>query len=151
VSVFAALGGAKSVTTVDMSNTYIEWAKDNFHLNKLKGAYHFEQADCLTWLRQHKQKYDLIFIDPPSFSNSKRMDSTWDVQRDYLDLIKDALTCLNTKGNIFFSNNLRQFKLDETSINQLGLKVTDLTKQTIPEDFQRNPKIHHCWLLSKED
>jgi 23S rRNA (guanine2445-N2)-methyltransferase / 23S rRNA (guanine2069-N7)-methyltransferase len=150
VSVHAALGGAKSVTTVDMSNTYIDWAKENFQLNKLQGAYHFEQADCLTWLGQHKQKYDLIFIDPPSFSNSKRMESTWDVQRDYLDLVKDAVACLNTNGNIFFSNNLRQFKLDEGALNELGLKVNDLTKQTIPEDFQRNPKIHHCWLLTKE-
>jgi 23S rRNA (guanine2445-N2)-methyltransferase / 23S rRNA (guanine2069-N7)-methyltransferase len=150
VSVHAALGGAKSVTTVDMSNTYIDWAKENFQLNKLQGAYHFEQADCLTWLAQHKQKYDLIFIDPPSFSNSKRMESTWDVQRDYLDLVKDALGCLNTNGSILFSNNLRQFKLDEAALGELGLKVSDLTKQTIPEDFQRNPKIHHCWLLTKE-
>ena len=150
VSVHAALGGAKSVTTVDMSNTYIEWAKENFQLNKLKGAYHFEQADCLTWLKRHQQKYDLIFIDPPSFSNSKRMDATWDVQRDYLDLIKDAMKCLNTIGSIFFSNNLRQFKLDEEAIRALGFSVTNLSQQTIPEDFQRNPKIHHCWLLSKE-
>lgn len=150
VSVYAALGGAKSVTTVDMSNTYIDWSKENFQLNKLKGAYHFEQADCLTWLRQHRQKYDVIFIDPPSFSNSKRMETTWDVQRDYLDLIKDAVACLNTNGNIFFSNNLRQFKLDAAAINQLGLTVNDITKQTIPEDFQRNTKIHHCWLFTKE-
>lgn len=150
VSVHAALGGAKSVTTVDMSNTYIEWAKDNFHLNKLKGAYHFEQADCLTWLKRHQQKYDLIFIDPPSFSNSKRMDATWDVQRDYLDLIQDAAKCLNTFGSIFFSNNLRQFKLDEEAIKALGFSVKNISQQTIPEDFQRNPKIHHCWILSKE-
>ena len=151
VSVHAALGGAKSVTTVDMSNTYIDWAKDNFQLNGLRGAYHFEQADCLTWLKRHQQKYDLIFIDPPSFSNSKRMDTTWDVQRDYLDLIKDALKCLNTFGCIFFSNNLRQFKLDEAAIQALGLSVKNISQQTIPEDFQRNPKIHHCWLLSKEN
>lgn len=150
VSVHAALGGAKSVTTVDMSNTYIDWAKDNFYLNKLKGAYHFVQADCLTWLSQHQQKYDLIFIDPPSFSNSKRMDSTWDVQRDYLQLIQDALKCLNAGGEIIFSNNLRQFKLDEEAVNALGLKVENVSAQTIPEDFKRNPKIHHCWLLSKE-
>ena len=151
VSVHAALGGAKSVTTVDMSNTYIDWAKDNFQLNGLRGAYHFEQADCLTWLKRHQQKYDLIFIDPPSFSNSKRMETTWDVQRDYLDLIKDALKCLNTFGCIFFSNNLRQFKLDEVALQALGLRIKNLSQQTIPEDFQRNPKIHHCWLLSKEN
>ena len=150
VSVHAALGGAKTVTTVDMSNTYLEWAKDNFQLNNLKGsAYHFEQADCLTWLKQHKQRYELIFIDPPSFSNSKRMDATWDVQRDYLSLLSDAVKCLNPGGEIIFSNNLRAFKLDIPAVEALGLAVKDLTQATIPEDYQRNPKIHHCWLLSK--
>ncbi|MEP1446834.1 MAG: bifunctional 23S rRNA (guanine(2069)-N(7))-methyltransferase RlmK/23S rRNA (guanine(2445)-N(2))-methyltransferase RlmL [Paraglaciecola sp.] len=149
VSVHAALGGAKSVTTVDMSNTYIDWAKENFKLNKLTGAYEFIQADCLTWLSRHNGKYDLMFIDPPSFSNSKRMEGTWDVQRDHVALITDALTCLNHGGEILFSNNLRQFKLDQAALNSLGLKIRDISKETLPEDFQRNPKIHHCWSLVK--
>ena len=148
-SVHAALGGAKSVTTVDMSNTYIDWAKENFKINKLTGAYEFIQADCLTWLNRHNGKYDLMFIDPPSFSNSKRMEGTWDVQRDHIALITDAITCLNTGGEILFSNNLRQFKLDEVALVKLGLSIEDISKQTLPEDFQRNPKIHHCWSLVK--
>lgn len=150
VSVHAALGGAKSVTTVDMSNTYIDWAKENFKINKLTGAYEFIQSDCLTWLNRHNGKYDLMFIDPPSFSNSKRMEGTWDVQRDHVALITDALTCLNPGGEILFSNNLRQFKLDEAALQNLGFSIKNISKQTLPEDFQRNPKIHHCWSLVKE-
>jgi 23S rRNA (guanine2445-N2)-methyltransferase / 23S rRNA (guanine2069-N7)-methyltransferase len=150
VSVHAALGRAKSVTTVDMSNTYIDWAKENFKLNNLTGAHEFVQADCLTWLKRHNGKYDLMFIDPPSFSNSKRMETTWDVQRDHVALITDALNCLNTGGEILFSNNLRSFKLDEAALTQMGLIINNISKQTLPEDFQRNPKIHHCWSLVKK-
>jgi 23S rRNA (guanine2445-N2)-methyltransferase / 23S rRNA (guanine2069-N7)-methyltransferase len=149
VSVHAALGKAQSVTTVDMSNTYIDWAKENFKLNNLQGPYEFIQADCLTWLKRQTGHYDLMFIDPPSFSNSKRMETTWDVQRDHMVLISDALQCLNPGGEILFSNNLRQFKLDENALNELGVKVSNLSKQTLPEDFQRNPKIHNCWSLTK--
>ncbi|MCF2947138.1 bifunctional 23S rRNA (guanine(2069)-N(7))-methyltransferase RlmK/23S rRNA (guanine(2445)-N(2))-methyltransferase RlmL [Paraglaciecola aquimarina] len=149
VSVHAALGGAKSVTTVDMSNTYIDWAKDNFTTNNLRGAYEFIQADCLTWLKRHRGKYDLIFIDPPSFSNSKRMEATWDVQRDHVALITDALECLNPQGEIVFSNNLRQFKINSTELEALGLSIKDISNQTLPEDFKRNPKIHNCWSLIK--
>lgn len=150
VSVHAALGKAKSITTVDMSNTYIDWAKENFKINNLTGAYEFIQADCLTWLKRHNGKYDLIFIDPPSFSNSKRMETTWDVQRDHVALITDAVSCLNPGGEILFSNNLRQFKLDESAISALGLQINNISKQSLPEDFQRNPKIHHCWSLVKK-
>lgn len=149
VSVHAGLGGAKSVTTVDMSKTYINWAKQNVQLNNIACANQFIQADCLTWLNDHQQDYDLIFIDPPSFSNSKRMDTTWDVQRDYLDLLASAHARLNANGEIIFSNNLRSFKLDESAVKAIGLSVENITQQTIPEDFKRNPKIHHCWVLSK--
>lgn len=149
VSVHAALGGAKSVTTVDMSNTYIDWAKDNFKANNLRGSYEFVQADCLTWLKHHNGSYDLMFIDPPSFSNSKRMDTTWDVQRDHIQLITDAVKCLKSGGEILFSNNLRQFKLDEQGVKDLGLTVKNISKSTLPEDYQRNPKIHNCWSLVK--
>jgi 23S rRNA (guanine2445-N2)-methyltransferase / 23S rRNA (guanine2069-N7)-methyltransferase len=148
VSVHAALGKAKSVTTVDMSNTYIDWAKENFTLNNLKGAYEFIQADCLTWLERHKNQYDFIFIDPPSFSNSKRMDTTWDVQRDHLTLLSNAVKCLRPGGEIMFSNNLRQFKLDEEGVSKLGLRIQNITQKTLPEDFKRNPKIHGCWVLT---
>ncbi|WP_421134650.1 bifunctional 23S rRNA (guanine(2069)-N(7))-methyltransferase RlmK/23S rRNA (guanine(2445)-N(2))-methyltransferase RlmL [Alteromonas sp. A079] len=148
VSVFAAKGGAKSVTTVDMSNTYLDWAKKNMGLNKLKGAHAFVQADCTTWLADHKGKYDLIFIDPPSFSNSKRMSATWDVQRDHLMMITQARACLNSGGTIVFSNNKRGFKLDEAGVSELGLSINNITKHTIPEDFARKGNIHQCWVLS---
>ena len=147
VSVFAAMGGAKSVTTVDMSNTYLEWAKKNVALNKLTCPHAFIQADCTTWLAAHKGKYDLIFIDPPSFSNSKRMQNTWDVQRDHVKMLTDAKACLKEQGIIIFSNNKRGFKLDESAISELGLSVDNITKDTIPEDFARKGNIHQCWVL----
>ncbi|MDC8831050.1 bifunctional 23S rRNA (guanine(2069)-N(7))-methyltransferase RlmK/23S rRNA (guanine(2445)-N(2))-methyltransferase RlmL [Alteromonas gilva] len=148
VSVFAALGGARSVTTVDMSNTYISWAKDNFKLNNLKGAHHFVQADCLQWLAGHSGQYDLMFIDPPSFSNSKRMDTTWDVQRDHVMLITQAKRCLKPGGTIIFSNNRRGFKLDNDAMSKLGLSAENISAQTIPQDFARHSNIHQCWLLT---
>lgn len=149
VSVHAGIGGAKSVTTVDMSNTYIAWAKQNVQSNNIAAANQFIQADCLEWLSSHDKTYDLIFIDPPSFSNSKRMNTTWDVQRDHLNLIDDAFKRLNAGGEVFFSNNLRSFKLDEQGLEQRGIRFNNITKQTLPEDFKRNPKIHHCWVLTK--
>lgn len=150
VSVHAAMHGAKSVTSVDMSNTYIAWAKDNFAANNLSGAYEFVQADCLVWLSRQNtaQKFDMMFIDPPSFSNSKRMDNDWDVQRDHVALLTDAKAMLATGGKIFFSNNLRNFKIDSQALEALGFSLEDITRQTIDEDFKRNQKIHHCWVLS---
>ena len=150
VSVHAALGGARRITTVDMSRTYLEWAKRNFSLNRLSGAYRFEQADCLQWLKSDRGEYDLIFIDPPSFSNSKRMNNVWDVQRDHIALLADAVKRLAPGGEIIFSNNLRKFKLDEEAVQALGLSITDWNAKTLPEDFKRNPKIHHCWLFTKQ-
>ena len=148
VSVAAALGGARSVTTVDMSNTYINWAKDNFKLNKLNGGYHFVQSDCLQWLVGHNGKYDLIFVDPPSFSNSKRMDTTWDVQRDHVMLLTQVRRCLNPGGTIVFSNNKRGFKLDNDAMAELGLAVENISAQTIPQDFARHSNIHQCYVLT---
>ena len=150
VSVHAALQGAKSITSVDMSNTYIQWAKDNFAVNNLNGAYEFIQADCLTWLSRAStaQKFDIMFIDPPSFSNSKRMDNDWDVQRDHVSLLSDAKEILAKTGKIYFSNNLRSFKLKQDEVEALGFTVTNISSQTIDEDFKRNQKIHHCWILT---
>jgi 23S rRNA (guanine2445-N2)-methyltransferase / 23S rRNA (guanine2069-N7)-methyltransferase len=149
VSVHAALQGAKSVTSVDMSRTYINWAKDNFELNDIQGTHVFEQADCLEWVKKRAQsnmpKFDAIFVDPPSFSNSKRMETTWDVQRDHIGLIKNALSCLKDDGFMYFSNNLRNFTLDQDAIDELGVKAVNISQKTLPEDFARNPKIHHCW------
>lgn len=147
VSVFAALGGAKSVTTVDMSNTYLQWAKKNFEANKIKGYHQFVKADCVKWVATNDKFYDLIFVDPPSFSNSKSMDDSWDVQRDHVHFLQSVRKRLNPGGKIIFSNNLRHFKLDPDLAEKLQLSITEITKETIPLDFERNKRIHHCWLL----
>ncbi|WP_196492421.1 bifunctional 23S rRNA (guanine(2069)-N(7))-methyltransferase RlmK/23S rRNA (guanine(2445)-N(2))-methyltransferase RlmL [Psychrosphaera haliotis] len=153
VSVHAALNGANRVTSVDMSNTYIDWAKDNFSLNKIseKGHY-FQRADCLDWLAKSRDKFDLVFLDPPSFSNSKKMDRTWDVQRDHVEILELVKSRLNPNGTILFSNNLRKFKLEVEQIEALGFEIIDIKDKTLPEDFKRNQNIHHCWkLILKEN
>ena len=105
-SVHAGLGGARSTTTIDMSRTYLEWAERNMRLNGLSGRQHrLMQADCLSWLRDADEQFDLIFIDPPTFSNSKRMEESFDVQRDHLDLMKDLKRILRKGGTVMFSNN----------------------------------------------
>lgn len=149
-SVHAALGGATSITTVDMSRTYLDWAQSNFELNKLQGKYFFENADCLRWIDFTAHTFDLIFVDPPTFSNSKRMHDTFDVQRDHVDLLRrlcDKL--LNENGTIVFSNNHRRFKMQREELAALGITVEDITSKTIPFDFQRNNKIHNCWLVRR--
>ena len=148
VSVHAALNGAKRVTSVDMSNTYLDWAKDNFALNKISQKGHFfQRADCLDWLSKSRDKFDLVFLDPPSFSNSKKMDRTWDVQRDHVEILELVKERLNPGGTVLFSNNLRKFKLEEDKIRELGFQITDIKDKTLPEDFKRNQNIHHCWKL----
>ena len=149
-SVYAAAGGALATTTVDMSNTYIEWAKRNMALNGFAGAQHeYVQANCLEWLdtAAGKRRYGLIFLDPPSFSTSKRMQGTFDVQRDHVALLKKTLKLLEAGGVLIFSNNLRSFKLDYEALEDLTIK--DISKATLPKDFERNPKIHQCWRISK--
>jgi 23S rRNA (guanine2445-N2)-methyltransferase / 23S rRNA (guanine2069-N7)-methyltransferase len=148
-SVHAALGGATSVTTVDMSRTYIKWARENFALNQLSSwHYHFIQTDCLAWIKEEDRQYDLIFLDPPTFSNSKRMEQTFDVQRDYLDLLADVRHLLTPEGEIIFSNNKKQFKLDEAALAGLGLRAKSIDRQVLPLDFKRHPNIHHCWIIT---
>jgi len=149
-SVHAAVGGASSTTTVDMSKTYLDWAQQNMALNGFTGREHeFIQADCTTWLQDEAAlgtyRYDLIFIDPPTFSNSKRMEGVFDVQRDHVWMIRLALQLLAPGGVLYFSNNYRKFKLDEEAL--AGLRVEDVTAKTIPEDFKRNGKIHQCWRI----
>ncbi len=151
-TVHAAVGGAKSTTTVDMSNTYITWAKNNLALNKTGGAHEFIQADCLEWLENearqlHCRQYDLIFLDPPTFSNSKRMEGIFDIQADHVALINNALKLLAPQGVLYFSTNFRRFKLDSQALS--ASHIEDITVATIPEDFARNPKIHYCWRLFK--
>lgn len=151
VSVQAALHGASSITTVDMSNTYLNWAQDNFALNKLNGhKYQFIQADCLEWLKKNTNKYDLIFIDPPTFSNSKRMEDSFDVQRDHIPLLTDALASLNDGGEIFFTNNKRNFKIDFEALEELGLQATNMSDITRDKDFARNKHIHNSWSVTRK-
>lgn len=147
-SVHAALGGAKSVTTVDMSNTYLNWAQENFALNGLSGRqYQFVQSDCLQWIANSQDKYDLIFIDPPTFSNSKRMEDSFDVQRDHVSLLTGLVKLLADKGELVFSNNKRKFKMDIDALSALGLSVENIDNKTLPLDYKRNPQIHNTWLI----
>ncbi|MDX1705013.1 bifunctional 23S rRNA (guanine(2069)-N(7))-methyltransferase RlmK/23S rRNA (guanine(2445)-N(2))-methyltransferase RlmL [Pseudidiomarina sp.] len=153
-SVHAALAGAKQVVSVDLSKTYLNWGEDNFRLNKIDTRQHqFVQADCLTWLREQRpqQRFDVIFLDPPTFSNSKRMDDVLDVQRDHPLLLKLAARLLKDNGVILFSNNKRRFKLDEEALAELYLKAEDLTQRSIPLDFSRNKNIHHLYRVTSID
>lgn len=148
-TVHAAVGGAQSTTTVDMSKTYLEWAKENMALNGQVGRQHqYIQADCLQWLDNASEQYDLIFIDPPTFSNSKRMEQTFDVQRDHIQLMKNLKRLLAQQGTIVFSNNKRHFKMDMDAMAELGLKAKNISHQTLPLDFGRNKHIHNCWIVS---
>ena len=150
VSVYAAAGGAKTITSVDMSRTYLDWAKRNFRLNNLlNNDFEFIQADCTTWLKQYKQTYDLIFLDPPSFSNSKRMESHFSVQDDHESLIDNAMRILDKSGTLIFSNNFRKFKMSEAILQRY--QVENISASTLPEDFKRNPRIHNCWRISHTD
>jgi 23S rRNA (guanine2445-N2)-methyltransferase / 23S rRNA (guanine2069-N7)-methyltransferase len=148
-TVYAAGGGAASSTTVDMSRTYTDWAKRNLALNELAAPQHgFVQADCLAWLadqRGGKRVYDLIFIDPPTHSRSKRMTEDFDVQRDHARLLTLASGLLAPDGMIVFSNNYTRFKLDYGALPMFNIE--DISKQTLPKDFLRNPRIHYCFVL----
>ncbi|HBS41918.1 MAG TPA: bifunctional 23S rRNA (guanine(2069)-N(7))-methyltransferase RlmK/23S rRNA (guanine(2445)-N(2))-methyltransferase RlmL, partial [Oceanospirillales bacterium] len=142
-SVHAAKSGARC-TSVDMSNTYLNWGKDNFALNDLSMEYHrFVQADCMKWLQDDKGEYDLIFMDPPSFSNSKRMEGVLDIQRDHSELIRGAMEHLAEDGLLIFSCNLRKFRLDEALGNDF--EVRDVSKSSVPQDFARRDNIHVCF------
>ena len=148
-TVHAALGKAKSTTTVDMSNTYLNWAEQNLLLNDIEGKQHkLIQADCLQWLEKCDRQFDLIFVDPPTFSNSKRMEDSWDVQRDHIKLMTNLKRILRPNGTIVFSNNKRGFKMDFTKLEELGLSAVEISHKTLPLDFERNKQIHNCWLVT---
>ena len=142
-SLHAAKAGAIT-TNVDLSRTYLNWAKDNFRLNHLTIDKHqFIQADCLAWLNDATDKYDVIFLDPPSFSNSKRMKDVLDVQRDHEAMIIAAMRLLETSGVLYFSTNLRKFKISPQLMARYAVK--DISQATLDEDFKRRPNIHHCF------
>lgn len=146
-SVYAAAGGASSTLTIDMSATYLKWADRNLSLNNFTGDQHrLLQADVLEWLRARPQeRWDIIVLDPPTFSNSKRMQGTLDIQRDHDWLLHETLRCLAPGGTLYFSTNLRAFKIDTAALSDVHLR--DISAQTVPNDF-RNKRIHHCFLLS---
>ncbi len=147
-TVQAALGGASSSLSIDMSNTYLEWAERNYRLNGLDSDRHrLLRADCLDWLAKREGQYDLIFLDPPTFSNSKKMEGVLDIQRDHPALIRDAMAILAPGGTLVFSNNFRRFQMDEGIARDY--QVEDISARTIPPDFERNSKIHHCWLIRR--
>ena len=149
VSVYAAAGGAAATTTVDLSRTYLDWAQRNLALNGYDAPQHvLVHADCLTWLADAALRgpaYDLIFLDPPTFSNSARMEGVLDVQRDHASLIEHCMSLLSRKGLLLFSTNAQRFQLDEILTERYV--VTDITAATIPFDFQRNPRIHRAFEL----
>lgn len=145
-SVFAAAGGARATTSVDLSATYLDWARRNLERNGFgdPARHRLVQADVLAWLEEPpRERYDLIFLDPPTLSRSKRMAKELDVQRDHVALIRGALLKLAPEGLLIFSTNFRKFKLDAAGL--AGLDVADVTAATIPKDFARSPRIHQCF------
>lgn len=157
-SVQAAVAGAKHTLSVDMSKTYLYWAEHNFmhnHIDLRKGQHRLEQADVLHWLdtqsleaRESPEKapqFEVIFMDPPSFSTSKRMQQTLDIQRDHVALIQQAMALLAPGGELVFSTNLRKFRLDENALNKYN--IVDLTAKTMPKDFKQNHNAHQVWVL----
>ncbi len=147
-TVSAALGGASASTSVDLSRPYLSWAADNLACNQLDQRRHeLVQADCQQWLAECRQQFDLILLDPPSFSNSKRMETVLDIQRDHALLIRQCLALLSSQGTLVFSTNRRKFRLDQTLQDECTLQ--EVTERTLDADFQRPPPAHRCWLISK--
>jgi len=153
VSVQAALAGASRVVSADMSKTYLNWARENFEINDLvdEARFSFIEADCMALLEKPrgqgiKERFDLIFLDPPSFSNSKKMRETLDIQRDHEALIQQSMDLLKPDGVLFFSTNRKGFKLAPAL--QQRYRVEDITARTVSEDFKRRPRLHQCWELA---
>jgi 23S rRNA (guanine2445-N2)-methyltransferase / 23S rRNA (guanine2069-N7)-methyltransferase len=147
VSVYAASGGARTTTSVDMSRTYLEWAQRNLSLNGMQASMHqFVQAECREWLASMAagaERYELIFLDPPTFSNSKRMEGVLDVERDHPQLIDASARLLAPGGLLVFSTNAQRFRLDAALSSRY--QVRDISVATLPKDFERNPRIHRCY------
>jgi len=148
-TVYAAAGGARSSSSVDLSNTYLDWAHENLLLNGFGDVNHeLYRADCLQWLEEQEAngpRFDLIFVDPPTFSNSKRMEGVLDVQRDHVGMIRRSLKLLRPSGRLVFSTNYTRFKLDAEALADLN--VEDISARTIPKDFERHARIHRCFVI----
>jgi 23S rRNA (guanine2445-N2)-methyltransferase / 23S rRNA (guanine2069-N7)-methyltransferase len=148
-TVYAAAGGARSSVSVDLSNTYLDWAHENLVLNGFAGPQHaLCRADCRQWLEEESgrgPRFDLIFLDPPTFSNSKRMQGVLDVQRDHARMIRHALRLLRPAGRLVFSTNYTRFKLDAAALAEFDIE--DISARTIPKDFERHARIHRCYVV----
>ncbi|MCC7091137.1 MAG: bifunctional 23S rRNA (guanine(2069)-N(7))-methyltransferase RlmK/23S rRNA (guanine(2445)-N(2))-methyltransferase RlmL [Nitrosomonas sp.] len=147
-TIHAVNGGAISSVTIDMSNTYLAWAQRNFVLNGIRGNHTLVRANCLEWLSHQahahqKAQFDLIFLDPPTFSNSKKMDEAFDIQTEHVALIRDTMALLSSEGILYFSTNFRRFKMNHEALSKYCIE--DISKKMIPEDFARNDRIHYCW------
>jgi len=152
-TVQAAAGGATATTSVDLSASYLAWARRNLELNGFSCDRHVQiQADCLEWLADapdSHRDYGVVLLDAPTFSNSKRLAGTLDVQRDHATLIRLAARRLAADGVLIFSNHLKRFRMDREAVSAAGLDLEDITRQTIPRDFARNPRSHHCWRIRR--
>ncbi|MDX1299135.1 MAG: bifunctional 23S rRNA (guanine(2069)-N(7))-methyltransferase RlmK/23S rRNA (guanine(2445)-N(2))-methyltransferase RlmL [Pseudomonas sp.] len=145
-TVHAAKGGARTTTSVDLSKTYLDWARRNLSLNGYSDKNKLEQGDVMSWLAEDRGEYELIFIDPPTFSNSKRMEGIFDIQRDHVQLLDLAMARLTKDGVLYFSNNFRKFVLDESLAARY--QVEEISESTLDPDFARNTKIHRAWRFS---
>lgn len=149
-TVHAAVGGAASTTTVDLSATYSHWTKMNLALNGLgEGKHTVIQGDCVAWMRECRSRFDIIFVDPPTFSNTKKERLVFDIQKDHFQLIKLAMSLLDDSGVLFFSTNYKKFVLEPRLIDAFSVK--NISNMTIPHDFSRNKKIHMCWEINKRE
>jgi len=148
-TVHAVLGGSRSTTSVDMSNTYLAWLRKNLAHNGLGESNNLMvKENCMSWLAGAGQHYDLILLDPPSFSNSSSMENSFDVQRDHLSLVQATMAVLRPGGALYFSNNRRGFTLDEALLALYHCE--DISRQTLDPDFQRNARIHCCWRIAHQ-
>ena len=143
-TVQAALAGASHSTSVDMSSTYLDWARRNFTLNAIDGTKHeLIRADCIEWIATQKYRYDVVLLDPPTFSNSKRMEDTFDVQRDHGALVENAMKCVKNDGVLVFTTHRRKFQLDPLVTSNFS--VEDVSRKYVDEDFARSRQTHHVW------
>jgi len=147
-SLHAAVGGAAQTTNVDLSGTYLDWSAQNLALNGIAGPKHrLIQADAMKWLEADRGEYELIFCDPPTFSNSARAED-FDTQRDHVRLLRAAVARLAPDGLLIFSNNFRRFRLDDAAVAEFAT-VREISPQTLDPDFERNPRIHRTWELRR--
>ena len=148
-TVYAIDGGASSTVTVDLSRNYLSWAHRNLLVNNFPADNHqFVRADAIEFVTEmaSPEEFDIAIVDPPTFSNSKRLENDWDIQRQHVELLNATLAAIKPDGMIYFSTNFRRFKLDEESIHSNS--IVEISKQTVPEDY-RNRRIHRCWKIRK--